>query len=163
DPAVPGRRAAALPGEASPPRRRRGRVRRSRPRWQSGSSTRCGSSPSPLVLTQGQPAPSITGFATCSSCEPWTKTVTDVVVSNHPAFRPDVARSVRLFRAFRTEQAAPSAYYAGLARDTIRQLGQYLDLNGQRVVDVGGGPGFFVREFREAGALALCLDTDSGE
>src|SRR5215471_15255056 len=109
------------------------------------------------------PAPPATDFATCSSCGPGKKPVTDVIVSDCPAFRPDVARSVRLFRAFRTEQAAPSAYYAGLARDTIRQLGQYLDLHGQRVVDVGGGPGFFVREFREAGALALCLDTDSGE
>jgi SAM-dependent methyltransferase len=84
-------------------------------------------------------------------------------VTGHPAFRADVARSVRLFRAFRTEQAAPAAYYAGLARDTVRQLGQYLDLTGLVVADVGGGPGFFVRELREAGALALCLDTDSGE
>jgi len=78
-------------------------------------------------------------------------------------FRADVARSVRLFRAFRTEQAAPAAYYTRLARDTARQLSRYLDLHGRRVVDVGGGPGFFVREFRAAGALALCLDTDRGE
>jgi SAM-dependent methyltransferase len=84
-------------------------------------------------------------------------------VTGHPAFRADVARSVRLFRAFRTEQAAPAAYYAGLARDTVGQLGQYLDLTGRLVVDVGGGPGFFVREFRAAGARAVCLDTDSGE
>jgi SAM-dependent methyltransferase len=86
-----------------------------------------------------------------------------VSVTNQPAFRADVARSVRLFRAFRTEQSAPSAYYADLARDTVAQLGQYLDLNERLVVDVGGGPGFFVREFRQAGARALCLDTDSGE
>ena len=84
-------------------------------------------------------------------------------MSDCPAFRADVARSVRLFRAFRTEQAEPAAYYAKLARDTSRQLSQYQDLNGRLVVDVGGGPGFFVREFREAGALALCLDTDTGE
>ena len=31
-------------------------------------------------------------------------------MSEHPAFRADVARSVRLLRAFRTEQAAPAAY-----------------------------------------------------
>ena len=84
-------------------------------------------------------------------------------MSDCPAFRADVARSVRLVRAFRTEQAEPAAYYASLARDTSRQLSQYQDLNGRLVVDVGGGPGFFVREFREAGALALCLDTDTGE
>jgi SAM-dependent methyltransferase len=84
-------------------------------------------------------------------------------VTGHPAFRADVARSVRLFRAFRTEQVAPAAYYAGLARDTVRQLSHYGDLTGRLVVDVGGGPGFFVRELREAGARALCLDTDRGE
>jgi SAM-dependent methyltransferase len=102
-------------------------------------------------------------FETCSSCEAGAKAVTDVIVSDRRAFRPGLARSVRLFRAFRTEQAAPSAYYASLARDTAGQLGHYVDLKGQRVLDVGGGPGFFAREFREAGALALCLDTDSGE
>ncbi len=80
-----------------------------------------------------------------------------------PGFRADLARSVRLFHAFRTEQAAPAAYYAILASDTISQLSQYTHLNGQLVADVGGGPGFFVRELRAAGARALCIDTDSGE
>ena len=79
------------------------------------------------------------------------------------AFRADLARSARLFRAFRTEQTAPEAYYAGLARDTVRQLGQYTDLTGRLVADIGGGPGFFVRELRGAGARALCVDTDRGE
>jgi hypothetical protein len=51
-----------------------------------------------------------------------------------------VARSVRLFRAFRTEQADPAGYYAGLARDTARQLGQYADLDGLVVADVPGAP-----------------------
>ena len=74
-----------------------------------------------------------------------------------------MARSVRLFRAFRTEQADPAGYYTGLARDTVRQLGQYADLDGLVVADVGGGPGYFAREFRAAGARAVCLDTDSGE
>jgi len=84
-------------------------------------------------------------------------------VSDRPVFRADVARSVRLLRAFRTEQAAPAAYYTGLARDTTAQLGRYVDLTGRVVADVGGGPGFFAREFRGAGARALCLDTDTGE
>ena len=84
-------------------------------------------------------------------------------MSDCAAFRADVARSVRLLRAFRTEQAAPAAYYAGLARDTARQLGQYQDLAGRVVADVGGGPGYFAREFRAAGAYAVCLDTNRGE
>src|SRR5260370_13690874 len=89
--------------------------------------------------------------------------VTDVFVSDRPACRADLARSVRLFRAFRTEQAAPDAYYTALARDTVGQLGQYADLDGLVVADIGGGPGYFAREFRAAGARAACLDTDSGE
>ena len=74
-----------------------------------------------------------------------------------------MARSVRLFRAFRTEQADPAGYYAGLARDTVGQVAQYTDLDGRVVADIGGGPGYFAREFRAAGARAVCLDTDSGE
>lgn len=54
-------------------------------------------------------------------------------------------------------------YFPILASDTIRQLSQYTELKGQVVVDVGGGPGFFVRELRDAGARALCVDIDSGE
>jgi SAM-dependent methyltransferase len=84
-------------------------------------------------------------------------------VTDRPAFRADLARSARLLRAFRTEQAAPGAYYTMLARDTVGQLGQYADLDGQVVADIGGGPGYFTREFRAAGARAVCLDTDSGE
>jgi hypothetical protein len=78
-------------------------------------------------------------------------------VSDRPAFRADVARSVRLLRAFRSEQAAPDAYYAGLARDTARQLGQYLDLAGRVVANVGGGPGYFAREFRAAGCATVAV------
>lgn len=78
-------------------------------------------------------------------------------------FRADVARSARLLRAFRTEQAAPAAYYTTLACDTIGQLSQYTGLNGRVVADVGGGPGFFIRELRGAGARAVCVDTNSGE
>lgn len=79
------------------------------------------------------------------------------------AFRPTLARSVRLFRAFRREQATPAEYYTQLAADTIAQLTQYTDLGGRVVIDVGGGPGFFVRELRRHGALSFCADTDSGE
>jgi SAM-dependent methyltransferase len=78
-------------------------------------------------------------------------------------FQADLARSARLLRAFRNEQADPSGYYADLAADTIRQLGQYTGLSGRVAVDVGGGPGFFVRELRAAGARAFCVDADSGE
>lgn len=82
---------------------------------------------------------------------------------SRPQFRADVARSVRILRAFRTEQGSASAYYSQLADDTVRQLGQYADLRGRLVLDVGGGPGFFVRALRAAGAEAFCVDADAGE
>jgi len=83
--------------------------------------------------------------------------------ASQPGFQADLARSVRIFRAFRTEQANSTAYYSLLADDTVRQLGQYSDLSGRLVLDVGGGPGFFVRALRRAGARALCVDADAGE
>jgi SAM-dependent methyltransferase len=87
----------------------------------------------------------------------------DFIMNDTKAFRADLARSVRLFRVFRTEQASPVRYYTALAQDTILQLGQYVEIAGQVVVDVGGGPGFFVRELGHAGALSFCVDADSGE
>ncbi len=35
----------------------------------------------------------------------------NILISDDKVFRADLARSVRLFRAFRTGQAAPQAYY----------------------------------------------------
>lgn len=84
-------------------------------------------------------------------------------MSDSEVFRADLARSVRLFRAFRTEQESPAGYYTALAQDTIGQLGQYAKLDGQVVVDVGGGPGFFVRELSRVGARPFCVDADCGE
>jgi SAM-dependent methyltransferase len=81
----------------------------------------------------------------------------------NPPFRADLARSARLLRAFRTEQSSPDRYYTGLAADTVAQLGQYTELTGRVVADIGGGPGFFVRELRRAGARSFCVDTDCGE
>jgi SAM-dependent methyltransferase len=84
-------------------------------------------------------------------------------MSDGGRFRADLARSARLLRAFRGEAADPPRYYRDLAGDTIAQLGQYTALDGRLVADVGGGPGYFVRELRGAGARAFCVDTDSGE
>jgi SAM-dependent methyltransferase len=75
----------------------------------------------------------------------------------------NLARSARILRAFRTEQADSLAYYSLLADDTVQQLGRYSELNGRLVLDVGGGPGFFVGALRRAGARALCVDADVGE
>ncbi|RCV55928.1 SAM-dependent methyltransferase [Marinitenerispora sediminis] len=83
-------------------------------------------------------------------------------------FHATAARSVRLFQAFRQEQTDPDHFYGTLARDTVAQLARYLPdgragLAGARVLDVGGGPGYFSDELRAAGAHPVCVDADAGE
>ena len=78
-------------------------------------------------------------------------------------FRADLARSLRLFRAFHREQADPDFFYGLLARDTVGQLRTYADLDQALLVDVGGGPGYFADALREAGARAVCVDVDAVE
>ncbi len=74
-----------------------------------------------------------------------------------------LARSVALFRAFRTEQTDPAGFYGALARDSVAQLSQLTELAGASVLDVGGGPGYFADAFRRAGARYIAIDADVGE
>lgn len=78
-------------------------------------------------------------------------------------FRRDLARSRRLFAAFRKEQTDPDLFYGMLARDTVDQLGCYVDLDRACVLDVGGGAGYFSQALTEAGARVVCVDVDAGE
>ncbi|GAA1016209.1 SAM-dependent methyltransferase [Acrocarpospora pleiomorpha] len=80
-----------------------------------------------------------------------------------PPFRADLARSVRLFAAFRQEQRDPEFFYGLLARDTVAQLRAFVPLDGRLVVDVGGGAGYFAEALRGAGARIVCVDVDAGE
>ncbi len=50
-----------------------------------------------------------------------------------------------------------------LAADSVAQIGLYEPLAGKRVLDVGGGPGYFSEAFRRAGATYNSLDADLGE
>lgn len=78
-------------------------------------------------------------------------------------FTADLARSVRLFRAFRVEQSDPDHFYGLLARDTVAQLSAYTPLQNALVADIGGGPGYFTEALSAAGARTLCVDCDAGE
>lgn len=77
--------------------------------------------------------------------------------------RPGLARSVRLFRAFRHEQTDPDRFYRALAADSVTQLSRYVALPGKVLLDVGGGPGYFADAFRAAGARYVGVDPDVGE
>ena len=70
---------------------------------------------------------------------------------------------MRLFREFRYEQPDPARFYTALADDSVGQLSSYVDLGGQVLLDVGGGPGYFRNAFRAAGATYVALDADVGE
>ncbi len=80
-----------------------------------------------------------------------------------PRFRADLARSRRLFGAFRREQADPESCYVTLAEDTVGLMRRYLDLAGASVADIGGGAGYFAEAMRAAGASVVCVDVDAGE
>lgn len=83
-----------------------------------------------------------------------------------PASRPwraSLGRSFRLLREFRYEQPDPPRFYGALAEDSVGQLCQYVNLSGSRLLDVGGGPGFFRAAFSAAGAHYFSVDADAGE
>lgn len=70
---------------------------------------------------------------------------------------------MHLLREFRLEQTDPARFYAALADDSVAQLSTWTPLEGQLVLDVGGGPGYFRDAFHRAGARYLALDADVGE
>lgn len=79
-----------------------------------------------------------------------------------------LARSIALLRSFRFEQTDPDVFYSGLARDTAAQVDAMaadagLALAGARVLDVGGGPGYFAKAFARRGANYVAVEPDVGE
>lgn len=72
-------------------------------------------------------------------------------------------RSVRLFRAFLTEQSAPDEFYELIAEDTMALIEPHTALEGLRVVDFGGGPGYYSQAFRRRGAWTVLVDADIDE
>ena len=80
-----------------------------------------------------------------------------------PAHRSTLGRSIRLFRAFLVEQTDPDRFYGELAEDAAAHVDAYHRLQGARLVDVGGGPGFFADAFARRGATYFPVDADAGE
>ncbi len=74
-----------------------------------------------------------------------------------------LARSVRLFRSFLTEQTDPRGFYGLIADDAVELVAEHVDLAGATVADFGGGPGFYSEAFRAAGARTVLVDADLDE
>jgi SAM-dependent methyltransferase len=67
-------------------------------------------------------------------------------------------RSADLFRAFRVEQTDPDHFYTVQAADAVDQLRRWASVQGQLVVDVGGGAGYFTQAFASAGARCFLVE-----
>jgi SAM-dependent methyltransferase len=74
-----------------------------------------------------------------------------------------LARSVRLFRSFLTEQTDPDGFYGLIADDAVDLVAAHVDPAGLTVADFGGGPGFYSQAFRAAGARTILVDADLQE
>jgi glycosyltransferase involved in cell wall biosynthesis/SAM-dependent methyltransferase len=74
------------------------------------------------------------------------------------SFTNDLRRSVTLLRGFRTQYERPDDFYTLLADDTVSLVERYESVSGKRVIDVGGGPGYFAQAFRRAGARSCFVE-----
>ncbi|MGH9172175.1 MAG: class I SAM-dependent methyltransferase [Acidimicrobiales bacterium] len=72
-------------------------------------------------------------------------------------------RSVRLLSAFRYEQTDPDRFYDMIASDAVTYVGDHVGLRGARVVDVGGGAGYFTKAFRAAGSVCFVVEPSAAE
>lgn len=74
-----------------------------------------------------------------------------------------LARSVRLFRSFLTEQTDPEGFYGLIAEDAADLVAEHVQLAGATVADFGGGPGFYSQALQARGARTVLVDADIDE
>jgi SAM-dependent methyltransferase len=74
---------------------------------------------------------------------------------------PGLRRSVRMFRVFLREQTDPDLFYRAQADDTLEQVSRYVNVTGRRVLDIGGGGGWFTEAFRGAGAECFLVEPEA--
>jgi glycosyltransferase involved in cell wall biosynthesis/SAM-dependent methyltransferase len=76
------------------------------------------------------------------------------------AFVGEIQRSIRLLRGFRTQYEDREGFYSTLADDTVDLVKEYHPIPESKVVDVGGGPGYFAEAFRLAGADSVFVEPE---
>src|SRR3954454_12871139 len=75
-----------------------------------------------------------------------------------------LARVRQLWTLWRREQTDPAPFYTVLAREAVADLDErYGPLAGQTIADLGCGPGFYTRAFRQTGATVLPVDNSEDE
>jgi SAM-dependent methyltransferase len=78
--------------------------------------------------------------------------------SREGRFVNEISRSFRLLQGFRAQYDDPDGFYTLLADDTVALVREYEPLAGRRVVDIGGGRGYFGEAFRRAGADSVFVE-----
>lgn len=74
------------------------------------------------------------------------------------------ARMRELFALWKQEKTDPAPFYTELAKDTVAGLDRrYGPLRGQRILDLGCGPGFYTFAFRHHGADCVPVDASMDE
>lgn len=77
--------------------------------------------------------------------------------------RRNLRRTLDHLRAFRVETTEPERLYTLMADDVITTVGSLVHLDGARVLDVGGGPGYVADAFAAAGARCVTVDPSLDE
>ena len=70
----------------------------------------------------------------------------------------ELRRSLHLLQGFRTQYEDPDGFYTLLADDTVALVDPYERVAGKRVIDIGGGRGYFAQAFRRAGAESAFVE-----
>ncbi|MDQ2754721.1 MAG: class I SAM-dependent methyltransferase [Actinomycetota bacterium] len=83
-----------------------------------------------------------------------------------PALPPGdgLRRTLALFSAFRLEQSDPDTFYRFQAADTVAWIDRHLPISlpGTRVLDIGGGAGYFSEAFAARGASSVLVEPTAG-
>jgi SAM-dependent methyltransferase len=88
----------------------------------------------------------------------------DRAAADEPPALHGLARIHQLWMLWRNERQDPEPFYTVLAREAVADLDRrYGPLSGQTVLDMGSGPGFYTRAFRDAGARVIPLDNSQEE
>lgn len=89
----------------------------------------------------------------------------DSTLQPAPEGRPRGAARIRtLWRLFREERENPEPFYSFLATEAVDDLeDRYGPLRGQRIADLGCGPGYYTNALRAAGATVLAVEGDADE
>jgi len=70
----------------------------------------------------------------------------------------EIGRSVQLLKGFRTQYDDQDGFYTMLADDTVDLVREFCPPAERRVVDVGGGRGYFAEAFRRAGSSSVFVE-----